>query len=119
MLQRCFNPNNPAYCYYGERGITVCEQWLKFENFYADMGPPPPGRTIDRINNDGNYEPGNCEWATQAEQVANRRKLGNLRICSSRMIKRGARRAKLAERKKFAASLARAASASGAVRRAP
>jgi hypothetical protein len=112
MLQRCFNVNNKAYCYYGERGITVCERWHSFENFYADMGDPPPGLSIDRIEVNGNYEPGNCRWATQAEQVRNRRsqkrKLGNLRIYSSRMIKREARHAKLAEIQKYAVALARA-----------
>jgi hypothetical protein len=123
MMQRCFNPNNKAYCYYGERGIIVCERWLKFKNFYADMGDPPPGLSIDRIDVNGNYEPGNCRWATQAEQLANRRppkrKLGNVRIYGSRMIKREARRAKLMERQKFVASLARAATTPGGVRREP
>jgi hypothetical protein len=120
MLQRCFNPNNKAYYYYGERGIDVCERWQGehgFENFYADIGDPPPGMSLDRIDVNGNYEPGNCRWATQAEQVANRRlpkrKLGNVKIYSSRMIKRGARRAKLMERQKFAATLARAKGSNG------
>jgi hypothetical protein len=73
MLARCFNPRNANYPDYGGRGITVCERWLKFENFYADMGDPPLGRSIHRIDNDGNYEPENCEWATQSVQNANRR----------------------------------------------
>src|SRR5262245_17598928 len=70
MLQRCFNPRNPWYSFYGGRGITVCERWLIFENFYADVGDPPPGLSLDRIDNNGNYEPSNCRWATSAVQVA-------------------------------------------------
>ena len=73
MLDCCFNPNNAGYCYYGGRGIAVCEDWPSFENFYADMGDPPPGMSLDRINNDDNYEPDNCRWATASGQVANRR----------------------------------------------
>lgn len=76
MRQRCFNPNNPRYPDYGGREpipVTVCERWRKFENYYADMGDPPYGKSIDRINNDGDYEPSNCHWATKSMQVANRR----------------------------------------------
>jgi len=73
MLRRCRNPNDAAFHDYGGRGIRITERWRKFENFYADMGEPPPGLSLDRINNDGNYEPSNCRWATQSEQVNNRR----------------------------------------------
>jgi hypothetical protein len=61
LKNRCTNPNNKSFRYYGGRGISVCPAWLMFENFYSDMGPKPgPEYSIDRIDNDGNYEPGNC-----------------------------------------------------------
>jgi hypothetical protein len=109
MLERCRNPNNCAYAWYGARGIDV---ECSFEEFFADVGHPPPGLTIERIDNHDNYKVGNLKWVTRSEQARNRRppkrKLGNVKIYSGRMIKRGARRAKLAERQNFVAALARA-----------
>lgn len=72
MIQRCTNPKRDRYPVYGGRGITVCVRWRTFENFLEDMGERPVGRTLDRINNDGNYEPGNCRWATAEEQALNK-----------------------------------------------
>ena len=73
MKGRCINPRHKEYRYYGGRGIKVCERWLNFENFAADIGQPPsPKHSIDRKNNDGDYEPGNVKWSTQVEQVRNR-----------------------------------------------
>lgn len=74
MKQRCLNPNSTRYSTYGAVGVTVCERWFDFKNFLEDMGERPEGKTLDRINPYGNYEPGNCRWATYKEQVHNRRR---------------------------------------------
>ena len=73
MLQRCENSENKNYKFYGGRGIKVCERWHDFKNFYEDMGDRPAGKTLDRSDDNGNYEFGNCKWSTMKEQCNNRR----------------------------------------------
>lgn len=74
MMLRCDHPSQDSYQYYGERGITVCDRWRdSFESFLADMGERPDGKSIDRVDVNGNYEPGNCRWATASEQRRNQR----------------------------------------------
>jgi hypothetical protein len=72
MKTRCLNPKRKSYKNYGGRGITICQQWIdSFETFLSDMGPRPSGHTIERIESNGNYEPGNCKWATRLDQGRN------------------------------------------------
>lgn len=76
MIARCYRPTSKAFYCYGARGISVCDRWRGpsgFSNFCADMGDRPDGRSLDRINNNGNYEPSNCRWATRKEQQRNLR----------------------------------------------
>lgn len=72
MIHRCHSPSNSSYATYGAKGITVCERWRKFENFFSDMGLKPAGHSIDRVNNSLGYSPENCRWADAKTQSLNR-----------------------------------------------
>jgi hypothetical protein len=95
MLNRCYTPSAPNYHLYGGRGITVCEQWRGkdgFPQFYADLGKRPKGCSLDRIDSDGNYEPGNVRWATAKEQSNNRRDTPEYRATRIASLDRGRKR---------------------------
>lgn len=93
ILGRCNNPTDHKYSIYGGRGIKVCERWqLSFVNFLEDMGAAPVGHSIDRINNDGNYEPNNCRWANAKTQASNRRNVKKVLVFGNEMIAADAER---------------------------
>jgi hypothetical protein len=86
MKSRCLNPNNKDFGRYGGRGITVCDRWMDFRNFYADMGDPPPKHTLERKNNNLGYSPENCIWATQDKQTRNRENVRRLSAGGETML---------------------------------
>lgn len=88
MIARCTQPSNPAFAHYKKRGIAVCNRWYKFENFLADMGERPGGKreyTLERVDNNGNYERGNCKWATWKVQGNNRTSNRNMANPSAKL----------------------------------
>lgn len=100
MLKRCRNPNSPAYPRYGGRGINVCAEWSKFENFLRDMGTCPEGASIERIDNDMGYSRDNCRWASSAEQNRNTRQNRVLEMPDGRRLVKADARAELNVSKK-------------------
>ena len=86
MHSRCRNPSARNYCNYGGRGIRVCDRWSDYEMFVADMGPRPPGQQLDRIDNDGDYSPENCRWATRGENNRNKRTNHYVTIDGERLV---------------------------------
>lgn len=86
MLERCGNVNHEFYYLYGGRGITVCARWLKYDEFFNDMGECPPGMLIDRVDANGNYEPTNCRWATFRESAQNTRKNKHVICFGARVV---------------------------------
>ena len=123
MLDRCTNPRSSKFANYGGRGITVCARWRdSFENFLSDMGERPTGTTIDRENNNGDYGPGNCRWATQRTQQRNRRDT-SIDLVSEALIlemrRRGAGTADLAYAFGVSASTVQSAFAAAARRGSP
>jgi len=80
MKDRCTNPNRKDFKYYGGRNISFCKEWQSFEQFYKDMGEPPEGASLDRIDNSNDYTPANCRWASRSEQISNSRKALKIEI---------------------------------------
>jgi hypothetical protein len=104
MIARCYNPNCTGYESYGGRGITVCDRWRhSYSNFLADMGRKPnPTHSLDRIDNDGNYEPSNCRWATNQEQIDNRRDFGRIETFPTETLIAEMQRRMVEDNQKFA-----------------
>ena len=93
MVRRCTSPTHKSFDHYGARGITVCERWRKFENFFADMGECPAGHSIERRDNDRGYEPSNCYWMLRGKQSQNRTvtirvEIGSERLCLAEAARR-------------------------------